>query len=79
MKRQPRLSATQQELLDAMKCGVKVHFMLGMDAHCFRTDTHARCSRTVDALRARGLIEPYKSDWRGCMYRPVQDQKGQTP
>jgi hypothetical protein len=64
-----RLSTTQQNLLDAMRSGVRVHFMSGLNAHCFRTDTHASCTATVAALRRKGLIEAYNIDWRGCMYR----------
>jgi len=67
-----KLSAAQQNLLDAMKNGVQVFFISGLDAHCFRTDTMKSCTAVVAALRRMKLIEEYESDWRGCKYRLVE-------
>ena len=63
-----KLSRAQQELLDAMKNGVKIYFMLGLTAHHFRSD-HARISSaSVWALERHGLIKERNRDWRGCEY-----------
>jgi hypothetical protein len=52
-----------QELLDAIKCGVAVHWIGGTSAYYFRSDTGRSCTRTVEALVERGLlterIEPH--------------------
>ena len=70
-----RLSASQQELLDAMRGGVRVYYMTGMNAHAFRTDTMRHCTSTIDALKRRGLVEAYNSDWRGCVYRSAPNKE----
>ena len=70
-----KLSAAQQNLLDAMRSGVRVHFVNGLDAHCFRNDTMKCCTATVSALMRMKLVEEFESDWRGCRYRPVETEK----
>jgi len=39
-----KLSPTQQTLLDAMKSGVKIHYIGGIDARWFRADNFRRCT-----------------------------------
>jgi hypothetical protein len=72
--RKIELSSSQRDLLIAMKGGVKVHFVSGWDAHAFRSDTMRRCTATIFALKRVGLVEEYKADWRGCVYRPTLQQ-----
>ena len=50
-----KLSPTQQELLDAMRRGVVVHYMGGIDAYYFRSDTMKRCTSTALALHVKGM------------------------
>ncbi len=52
-----KLSKAQQELVDAMKRGVRVHFMDGVDALFFGTDTHKVCSHTALILERKGVAE----------------------
>ena len=68
-----KLSKAQSELLAAMKAGVRVHYMTGIDAHASREDTGRACTSTIFALERCGLVEAYNESFRGCMYRPVAD------
>jgi hypothetical protein len=57
-----KLSKTQQDLLDAMKRGVTVHYMpyagrFNPTAYYFRTDTMKRCTAAADALIQKGLAK----------------------
>lgn len=67
-----RLSALQKELLDAMLSGVSVHMMKGIDTYYFRSDNHAKCTKSVNALLSKGLVEKFAEDWRGAKVRPIQ-------
>jgi hypothetical protein len=54
------LSTTQQELYDAMKSGVVVHFMpyagrFNPNEYFFRNDTMKRCTAAAHALCKKGL------------------------
>lgn len=56
------LSKTQQDLLDAMKAGVTIHYMPYAGSwnprpYYFRNDTMKRCTAAAEALRAKGLAE----------------------
>lgn len=64
-----KLSKSQEELLDAMKRGVVVHGIFGIDSYYFRSDSFRRCTRPAEALIARGLIERFNDSWRGCTLR----------
>ncbi len=63
------LSAPQQELLTAMKNGTYVHYMSGMSPYFFRNDTMRHCTKTIEALIKRGLVEECNRDWRGFSLR----------
>lgn len=53
-----KLSAKQQELLDAMKRGVKVHRYYGRHSTYFRReDTNSKCTATINALETKGVIK----------------------
>jgi hypothetical protein len=63
-----KLSKTQQELYDAMKSGVVVHYMpyagrFNQTAYYFRTDTMKRCTAAAEALREKGLAQQ-TGGWR---------------
>ena len=58
-KMEPKLSKAQAELLDAMRKGVTCYYMPGIDAYYWRTDTRARCTRTVFALLDKGVAEQF--------------------
>jgi len=66
-------TASQAELLEAMRRGVVVHFLSGIHAHYFRADTMKSCTREAGGLLARGLIEEYDKDWRGSKLRPKKE------
>jgi hypothetical protein len=56
-----KLTKNQQELLDAMKAGAICHYMryagrFNPTAYYFRSDTMMRCTKTAEALLARGLV-----------------------
>lgn len=68
-----KLSAKQFELLDAMRKGVRVHFMKGVDPYCFRSDTMKKCTATLFALKDRGLVEEVDSKWSSSKFR-VKDE-----
>lgn len=69
----PTLSPAQARLLTAMReRDVIVFRMKGFESYCFRSDTHARCTATADALLKNGLIEEYRSDWKSASYRAVK-------
>jgi len=68
----PNLSATQQELLDAMTRGVGVMLMRGRDCYYFRCDNQKKCTQTIRTLLAKGLVEKFAEDWRGAKVRPIQ-------
>ena len=60
----------QKELLEAMRNGVIVHFVSGMDAHYFRADSLKQCTKQAQGLEDRGLVTRYDQDWRGYKLRP---------
>lgn len=65
-----KLSKTQLELLEAMKNGVKCHYMpyagrFNPTAYYFRNDTMKRCTAAARALLEKGLAVKTNSDWRG--------------
>lgn len=49
-----KLSKAQAELLEAMRRGVRCHYVAGVDAYYFRTDTMRRCTATAFVLRDKG-------------------------
>lgn len=59
----------QQELYNAMKNGVVVHYMAGLNQYFFRSDTMKHCTKQARALLKAGLVEEYKKDWRGSKLR----------
>ncbi len=69
--RPPKLSPACQELLDAMKRGVKVHGIFGFHSYYFREDNHRKCTRQIDTLRRLGLVKETRKDWRGCIVVPA--------
>jgi len=60
-----KLTPKQTELLEAMRSGVICHFVAGMDGYYFRMDTLKRCTATVVALRARGLLDEFDATGYG--------------
>lgn len=66
-----KLSPPQAELLAAMQAGVICHYMMHGrgENYYFRSDTMRHCTAQANALRARGLVEPYARDWRGHKLR----------
>ena len=64
-----KLSPSQSILLAAMRSGVAVHFLSGLDPYYFRSDTMARCTKGVEVLIQLGLAERYDEDWRGAKVR----------
>jgi hypothetical protein len=67
---QQKLSKTQQELLDAINGGVRVHYMPYMgnfnpSAYYFRCDTFKRCTAPARALLEKGLVKKCNEDFRG--------------
>lgn len=50
------LSPAMTNLLEAMQRGVRVHFMGGLYAYYFRSDTMRPCTRQAEALISRGLV-----------------------
>jgi len=65
--RAPALSPACQELLDALRRGVRVHGMFGIRSYYFREDTMTHCTRTVDALIRHGLAVENERTWRGSV------------
>ena len=69
-----KLSKTQQELFDAMKAGVVVHYMPYMGtfnptAYYFRNDTNKRCTAAAKALLDHRIVEIYERDAAGHKLR----------
>lgn len=66
-----RLSATQAELLEAMRNGVVCHYMPYMGRFCpnayyFRSDTKKRCTAPSRSLKEKGLVVSVDKDsWGG--------------
>lgn len=55
-----KLSKPQQDLVDAMKQGVTIHYMGYMGrfnphAYYFRADTNKKCTASADALIDKGI------------------------
>ena len=75
------LSKAQHELLDAMRKGIRVHFLTGLHARYFRTDTMGGCTKTAEALERKKLVERFNEDWRGYTLRalPVERAGGREP
>lgn len=58
------LTAKQQELLDAMRGGVRCIYMRYMgsfntNAYYYRSDNHKKCTAQAKALLERGLVERF--------------------
>lgn len=63
-----KLTPAMQNLLDAMRSGVRVHFMSAgrsYEAHYFRSDTMKPCTKQAEALMARGLAKHVTSNEYG--------------
>lgn len=58
------LSPAMQDLLDAMRRGVRVHYMGGVNPYYFRADTMKPCTKQIEALQARGLVRVVERDWK---------------
>ncbi len=72
-----KLSKTQQELLDALRSGVILHYIpyagrFNPNAYYFRSDNMKRCTAAAEALIAKGFAEVYAKDWRGHKVRAKQ-------
>lgn len=68
------MSPYQQRLMAALRKGATLHFMTGLHARWFITDSTikpAPTQATVDALKRGGLITCIKSDWRGEVWRAI--------
>ena len=61
------LSPACQELLDAMRRGVKVPGMFGIGGSYFREDTMSRCTRQVGVLIRKRLAVEQQRTWRGSI------------
>ena len=57
-----KLTPAMGDLLQAMKRGVRVHFMGGLYPFYFRSDTMKPCTKQVEALMARGLVERVETE-----------------
>lgn len=66
------ITDSQAELLEAMKRGVRVFYMAGLNAYCYRTDTHQRVTREIYGLSQRGLVETCERKVWGCRYEVRQ-------
>ena len=64
-----KFSKAQKELLDAIRAGVKVHFLTGLNARYFRYDGKPIHFKTADFLLTHGLVEKYNEDWRGWILK----------
>lgn len=73
MNDETKLSPAQAELLAAIRSGMVCHFIGGIDAYYFRSDSMKRCSAQVNALLRRKLIEIYDKDWRGHKVRAAAE------
>jgi hypothetical protein len=65
-----QLTPSQQELLDAMKAGVVLHYMpyvgrVNPNEYYFRSDTMRKCTSPAKALLKAGLVQVTNKDWRG--------------
>ncbi len=62
-----KLSKTQESLLRKLwETGSKIHFMAGLNAHFFLSQTHDSIrSDTVHKLIDFGLLDKQNEDWRG--------------
>jgi len=58
------LTPAMQDLLDAMRRGARVHYIGGVNAYYFRSDTRKLCTKQVDALQSRGLVREVTRDWK---------------
>jgi hypothetical protein len=59
-----KLTPAMADLLEAMKRGVRVHYLGGTNAYYFRNDTMKNCTRQVEGLLDRGAIKLYwSSPW----------------
>jgi hypothetical protein len=52
-----KLTPKQQDLLDAIRRGVRVHYIGGPNAHYFRHDTMKPCTQQLLGLVDRHLVE----------------------
>ena len=69
-----KLTPKQQELLEAMRSGVEVHYLRGVEAYYFRSDTMRRCSS-----QARGLYDKGYATITGSYHvRLVLTEKGKA-
>jgi len=53
-----KLTPAMADLLDAMRRGVRVHFINGLHSYYFRSDTRKPCTAQVMGLLDRGLLVP---------------------
>lgn len=74
-----KLSKTQQELYDAMKSGVEIHYMRYMGsfnptAYYFRADNYRRVTAAVRGLLDKGVAEKFDRDSFGDHKVRIKEQ-----
>lgn len=72
-----KLPKKQQELLDALKRGVPVHYMEGWysrKSYWFRGDTFQRVTATANALMDKGLARSKKVGSNVVLFAVEQDR-----
>jgi hypothetical protein len=72
-----KLTPAMGDLLQAMKRGVRVHFMGGLYPYYFRSDTMKPCTKQVEALINRGLVERVETEKYRYEVRPTQTPEGE--
>jgi hypothetical protein len=72
-----KLTPAMEDLLHAMKRGVRVHFMGGLYPYYFRSDTMKPCTKQVEALIARGLVERVETEKYKYATRLTQTPEGE--
>ena len=73
-----KLTKTQQELLDAMRTGVKVSYMpyagrLNPAAYYYRSDNHRKCTGAANSLKDKGLVEIVDKKFGGSHQLRLKD------
>lgn len=79
-----KLSPLQQNLYDAMRQGVRVHWMPYQGrfggAYYFRSDTMKHCTKQVEALLKRKLVEVFDENPHNSWHkvRAIANQNSET-
>ena len=74
-----KLSKPQQDLVDAMKQGVTIHYMgytgrFNPHAYYFRADTNKKCTASADALIDKGIAR--RTDGRHAVLELIPNGGG---